>query len=240
MEAVKGLRDAATNISWKGDGKSPVAFVSGNVSFYNESAAGKQVDPSPIIACVGYMDDYEKAITMKIKNKGSNIFSVGKREDELGGSVYYDLLDKMGKNVPKVNFENEKKMIYAIVDCIDNELLLSCHDISDGGILTTLAEMILGGEADGKIGIELNLDSAKLLPSKALFSETSGFVFEVDDNNVENVKEIFEKYDLELIGLGKTTDEEKLIIEKDNAKIIDLTIEDMKEAWCNGVVEALR
>jgi len=239
VESVKGLRDAASKISWKGDGSSPVAFVSGNVSFYNESAAGKQVDPSPIIACVGYMEDYEKAITMKIKEKGSKIFLIGKRKDELGGSIYYDLNNEMGKNVPKVNFEEEKKRIYAILDCIDNGLLLSCHDISDGGILVSLAEMILGGEADGKIGISVNLD-VDLAASKALFSESSGFVFEVLDSNVDDVKEIMEKYGIELFDLGKTTDESKLIINKDNKKIIDLTIEDMKEAWTNGCVEALR
>ena len=233
VQSVKGLADAATKISLKDDGKSAVPFVSGNVSFYNESVSGKQVDPSPVIACVGYLEDYSKAITMKIKEKGSSLFLVGERKDELGGSVYYELNDEIGANVPEIDFKKQKNMIYAVIDCIDRGLLLSCHDISDGGLLVTLAEMILGGEADGQIGAEIKLTSG-LRADKALFSESSGFVFEVNDKNIEDVRNIFEKYDLELIELGKTTDNKKLVIDK-----VNLKIEDMKKAWTSGLIEAL-
>ncbi|MEA2036908.1 MAG: AIR synthase-related protein, partial [Nanoarchaeota archaeon] len=239
VQSVKGIADAASKICWKGDGKSPVPFVSGNVSFYNESATGKQVDPSPIIACMGYMEDYTKAITMKLKDSGSTIFSIGCRHDELGGSVYYDINNEVGANVPNIDFEKEKKRIYAIIDCIDNELFLSCHDISDGGILTTISEMALGGEADGKIGAELNLDSSELSNAKTLFSESPGFIFEVKEKNISSVKEIFDKYELNLREIGKTTSSSSLSITKDDKKIIDLKIDELKKAWTSGIVEAM-
>ena len=57
VESVKGISDAAKNIYLK-QTKKPVPFVSGNVSFYNESANGKAIDPSSIIACVGVLKDY--------------------------------------------------------------------------------------------------------------------------------------------------------------------------------------
>ena len=239
FDSVRGIADAASKIRWKGDGKSPVPFVSGNVSFYNESAAGKQVDPSPVIACLGYIEDYTKAITMKIKEEGSKLFLVGSRKDELGGSVYYDVNKEVGANVPKVNFEKEEKRIYAIIDCINQGLLLSCHDISDGGILVSLSEMILGGEADGKIGASVNLDFTDLATSKSLFSESSGFVFEVNEENVAKVKSIFEEYKLNLKDIGKTG-RNKLNITKQDKEIINLSIEDIKKAWTSGVVEAMK
>ncbi|MFC1768865.1 phosphoribosylformylglycinamidine synthase subunit PurL [Nanoarchaeota archaeon] len=68
-EGVRGVADAAMKISHKETGEA-VPVVSGNVSFYNESKTGRAVDGSAIIACVGVIDDYMKAITMKIKEGG--------------------------------------------------------------------------------------------------------------------------------------------------------------------------
>ncbi len=240
VESVKGIADASKKLCWKDDGKSAVPFVSGNVSFYNESVTGKQVDPSPVIACVGYMEDYTKAITMKLKNVDSSLFLVGERKDELGGSVYYSLNNEIGANVPKIDFEKEKGMIYAVIDCIDNGLLLSCHDISDGGLLTTISEMILGGEADGIIGAEINLDFSDLSTDKVLFSESSGFVFEINEKNIGKVKSVFENYGLKIINIGKTNGNKSLIINREDKKIINLSIEDLRKAWTTGLVEAMR
>ncbi|MBW2974523.1 phosphoribosylformylglycinamidine synthase subunit PurL [Candidatus Woesearchaeota archaeon] len=240
VRSVQGLSDAAKKLCWKGDKKSPVPFVSGNVSFYNESATGKQVDPSPIIACLGYMDDYRKAITMKLKEHDSALFLVGERKDELGGSVYYSINNELGKNVPEIDLEKEKSMIYAVIDCIDKGLLLSCHDISDGGLLTTLSEMILGGEADGIIGARISLDFSSLRTDKILFSESSGFVFEVNDKDIDKVRSVFDSYNLKLINIGKTANSESLIINKKDKQVMNLSIEELKKAWTSGLAEALR
>ena len=236
-ECVRGVGDAAKNLFLKGT-TYPVPIVSGNVSFYNESSSKNSVDPSPIIACVGTMKDYSKAITMKIKKENSVLFIVGGRKDELGGSVYYELNGETGKNVPNIEFENERNQIYAVIDSINDNLLLSCHDISDGGLATTISEMILGGEATGKIGAEILLDFSDLRTDKILFSESSGFVFEADEKNIKKIKDLFRFYKLSLIELGKTKGK-KLTIKKNGKKIIDLPIEKLKDAWTTGFVRAL-
>ncbi|MBW2989705.1 phosphoribosylformylglycinamidine synthase subunit PurL [Candidatus Woesearchaeota archaeon] len=237
--SVEGISEAARKLCWKGDNKSPVPFVSGNVSFYNESIAGKQVDPSPIIACLGYMEDYTKAVTMKLKEVGSSIFMVGQRKDELGGSVYYDISGELGKNIPRIDLEKEKNTLYAVIDCINKGLLLSCHDISDGGLLTAISEMILGGEADGIIGADISLDFSDLRTDKVLFSESPGFIFEVNGKNIEKVASIFKGYGLQLADIGKTTRDKSLGISKDSDKILSLPIEGLKKAWTTGLKEAL-
>ena len=138
---------------------------------------------------------------------------LGKRKDELGGSVYYDINSELGANVPAIDFEAEKKMIYSVIDAIDDNLLLSCHDISDGGMLTAISEMILGGDADGRIGAEINIDFSQLRTDKILFSESSGFIFEVDENAVTELESIFKKYNVELIShLANVGDAKTLII----------------------------
>jgi phosphoribosylformylglycinamidine synthase subunit PurL len=236
-QGVMGIGDSAKNLFYKGT-KNPVPVVSGNVSFYNESAKGKSVDPSPVVACVGVMKDYSKAITMKIKKEGSYLFLLGKRLDELGGSVYYEINDEVGKNVPMIDFVIERKTIYAVIDAINSGFLLSCHDISDGGIAATVSEMILGGNADGNIGAQINLDFSDLRADKALFSESSGFVFEVEAKNMDKLKLLIEPYKLNLIKLGKTKGG-NLVISKNNEKIVDLKISKLNEAWTTGFLEAL-
>ena len=237
-ESVRGIKDAAEQITYF-EKKHPVAIISGNVSFYNESAKGKSIDPSPIIACVGVMKDFRKAITMKIRSSDSIICMIGKRKDECGGSVYYDLHALDGKNVPKPNFTEEKNRIHAVIDAIDNRLLLSCHDISDGGLATCIGEMALGGFADGNIGMEINLDFSDLRADKILFGESSGFVFEVSKDSLGKVQHVFSKYDVPLIQLGRTIKDNKLIIRGENRKIIDIRLSELADAWTSGFGKAL-
>ncbi|MBI2656305.1 phosphoribosylformylglycinamidine synthase subunit PurL, partial [Candidatus Woesearchaeota archaeon] len=236
-EGVRGIADAARNLHYKGT-TYPVPVISGNVSFYNESASGKAIAPSPIVACIGVLKDYSKAITMKIKKENSILFLAGDRKDESGGSVYYDVNNQIGAVVPIIDFEKERNMIYAVIDAINAGLLLSCHDISDGGLAATVSEMILGGDADGGIGAQIDLDFSNLRADKVLFSETSGFVFEAEEKNVQRLHDLFRFYKLHLIKLGKT-EGKNLVITKKNEKIISLPIPELKEAWTRGFVEAL-
>ena len=236
-EGVRGIADAAKNLQYKGTAY-PVPVISGNVSFYNMSASGKGVDPSPIVACIGVLKDYSKAVTMKIKKQNSTLFMIGERKDELGGSAYYDANGEIGAVVPVIDFEKERNRIYVVVDATNAGLLLSCHDISDGGLATAVSEMILGGDADGEIGAEINLDFTNLRADKALFSESSGFVFEVEEKNLEKLRTLFRFYKIPLFELGKTKGK-TLTITKSNKKMIDLPISKLKEAWATGFVEAL-
>ncbi len=235
-ECVRGISDAAKKICVKGT-NDPVPFVSGNVSFYNESSKGVQVDPSPIIACLGVMRDASKAITMKLKSENSVLLLVGPRKDELGGSVYYDLHEKDGKNMPQIDFDNEKVMIYGIIDCIEKRLLRSCHDISDGGVVVSVVEMILGGDADGKIGVELQFND-ELRTDKLLFSESSGFVMEVDIENVKEIEELFKVYEIDVFKIGETKGSE-LVINHNEKEVVKLSLEQLKDSWYNGLEEAL-
>ncbi len=144
-EGVKGIAESCRNLYLKdyASQQQPVPIVSGNVSFYNESPQGS-VDPSPVIACVGIMKDFSKAITMDLKAAGDSLFLIGPRFDELGGSEYYrTVFQETGANVPVVRFDLERSMIYAVIDAIDEGLLAAAHDISNGGLAASICEMAL-------------------------------------------------------------------------------------------------
>ncbi|MEN6545943.1 MAG: phosphoribosylformylglycinamidine synthase subunit PurL [Armatimonadia bacterium] len=242
-EGVRGLADAAKSIWLKGYENQPVPIVSGNVSLYNESAAGSAVSPSAVIACVGVMDDYSKAVTMQFKRPGDKLFLVGERKNELGGSAFYQALGLgLGANVPQLDFAHERSMIYAVVDAINAGHIAACTDISDGGLITALCEMAMGGHGKGQYGFELELEEIEtdLRSDQFLFSETSGFVMECREGHEEELKALFAGFGLELIELGHVEDEAEIEIELPGGEEIEMPLEELKDAWLNGLARVLR
>lgn len=237
-EAVRGLSDAAKALWLKGY-ECPVPIVSGNVSFYNESPEGA-IDPSPIIACAGIIDDVKRAITMNLKEPGNSIFLIGPRFDELGASEYYrTVFGVIGTNVPVVRFELEKNMIHSVIDAVDQGLVVSAHDISNGGLATTAAEMALGRKID--IGMRLDLDNAGdqgLRTDCLLFSESSGFLLETSSES--ELASLLKSRNLNPIKLGTTVDSSDLIMTRKGKQVISLELDLAKKAWTKGLVEAMK
>ncbi len=240
-QGVKGLADAARNIGLKGHPGHACPIISGNVSFYNESATGGAVAPSPIIACVGTMQDYSKAITMQFKQPDSAIYLVGPRRDELGGSAYYQALGLgLGANVPKVDWELERGMIFGVIDAIEAGCVNACTDISDGGLVVALCEMILGGFANGKLGAEIELPlSNDLRTDKLLFSESSGFVIECRPGREAELEKIFSDYGVETARIGEVDDDPKLAVKVADQDVLELGIDKIRDAWLNGLARTL-
>ena len=228
VESVRGVADACNAITLKDNPKHATPIIAGNVSFYNESKGGA-IPPSPILSCLGRFKDVNKAVPSHFQKLDSVVLMIGERKNELGGSVYYSLYNKMGANVPKPNLEEVKNQIFALTDCIDGGLVLSCHDIADGGVASALAEMTFGND----IGCDINIDS-NLLNQKLLWSETGGFVLEISLENVDEIKTIFSHVELDVYEIGKTIGN---LIQINN--VIGLTVNKAKEAWTNGLREKL-
>ena len=228
VEGVRGVADACHAITLKDNPDHATPIIAGNVSFYNESKNGP-IPPSPIVSCLGRFKNVNKAVPAHFQNNDSVILLVGERKNELGGSVYYSLKNELGANVPKPNFEEVKNQIFALTDCIDDGLVLSCHDISDGGIASALAEMTFRNN----IGCNVNIES-DLSPDKILFSETGGFILETLPKNIDVIKSVFSNYGLDVFEIGSTGGQS---IEINN--ITDIYVSETKKAWTNGLREKL-
>lgn len=229
VEGTRGIAEACKGIHLKDYVDAPIPIISGNVSLYKESK-GKPIAPSPIVAIIGRLAHMKSAITMHLKQTASTLLLIGERKDECGGSVYYQLHGTLGVNIPRPELMTVEREIYALTDAIDQGLILAAHDISDGGIATTLAEMSFRNE----IGVDVNI-AGELRPDKKLFGETGGFVLEVDKNNLAAVQHIFEKRQVPAFVIGHTVSEAQLKINN----VIDIAIEIAKEKWTNGLREKL-
>ena len=229
VESVRGIADACHAITLKDNPDHPTPIIAGNVSFYNESKSGA-IPPSPIVSCLGRIQDVNKIIPMHFQKSDSIILMIGQRKDELGGSVYYSLYNELGSNLPKPDLKEVKNQIFALNNCIEKRLVLSCHDIADGGIASAVAEMTFGKN----IGCNVEIIS-DLRTDTILFSETGGFILELSMNNMEEARAMFSDYEVELIQIGSTNDSEIMIINN----VVKLKVKDIKEAWSNGLREKL-
>jgi phosphoribosylformylglycinamidine synthase II len=159
-------------------------FISGKDSLNNEFQAGGVTVAIPgtlLVSAISVMDDVTRAITMDLKKAGNLLYVVGLTKDELGGSQFYAIRGKLGKNVPVVDPLAGKECFDALSGAIAAGLACSCHDASDGGLAVAIAEMAFAGS----LGVEIALDSVPakgaLTPYAFLFSESpSRFVVEVE------------------------------------------------------------
>ena len=229
VESVRGITEACHAITLKDNPDHPTPIIAGNVSFYNESKSGA-IPPSPIVSCLGRIQDVNKIIPMHFQKSDSIILMVGERKDELGGSVYYSLYNELGINLPMPDLKEVKNQIFALNNCIEKRLVLSCHDIADGGIASAVAEMTFGNE----IGCDIKIIN-DLRTDKTLFSETGGFVLELSINNIEAAQSIFSNYGIELIKIGSTNNSGVMIFNN----VVKLSVKKVKDAWTNGLREKL-
>ena len=229
VEAVRGISDALKPLRLKDASENSIPVIAGNVSFYNESKNGA-IPASPIISCLGKIDDFSKSIGMGFKNTGSVLIMVGNRKNELGGSVYYSLFNETGANIPKPNMVDLQNQINVVSGLINKNQILACHDISEGGIAVAISEMSFANGIGGSINIE-----SKLNNDRVLFSESGGFVIEIEKNNKDTICSIMDDEGVAWSDIGRTNDSGVLHMNN----VVELTINKAKFSWENGLRDKL-
>ncbi len=212
-------------------------LISGKDSLHNEyKVKGKTIaiPHTMVISAIGIIPDIRKAITMDLKKPGTSIYLVGETLDELGGSHYFMVNELTGGKVPGVNLARAKKTMDRLIEAIDSELILSCHDCSEGGLAVTAAEMSFAGGLGMTIDLEhvpTNLERE----DKILFSESnSRFLVEVT-----NEKKFEEKMkELPFAKIGKVTQEPELKIKE--RRSLDPNIDDKKKLVINEKIKDLK
>lgn len=229
VDSVRGIAEACKAIPVKDQHGATLPVIAGNVSLYNESAQGA-IPPSPMISCLGVMPDVSKVITYDLKRSETNLVLIGERKDECGGSVYYQLFNELGANIPKPDLNQFAKEIYTVHDAMQKGLVLSAHDISEGGVAVALAEMSFKKQLGMKIEVPGDLPNAK-----KLFGETGGFILEVARDKLKELRALFAEQQIPIFVLGDTVQEPRLRMNG----VIDVAIKDAKHAWEHGLRERL-
>ncbi len=199
----------------------------GNVSFYNESPE-TTVYPTPVIGMIGLINDVDKIMTSYFKNVGDIIYVLGEDFEEIGGSEFLSVVHGIVKgNCPNINLEIEKNLHKTVLELIDKKLINSAHDVSDGGIISALAECCIINNpkligADAKITIKNREDFT-------LFSESqSRIIVSVNPNFENQFLEIVKKSNLHFDSLGITTERDFSVNSNINIsleKLVDLYFE---------------
>ncbi len=224
-EACRGLGNTARSLK--------LPFVSGNVSFYNESIK-TAVPPTPEIMGIGIVLDIRKCVTTDFKKEGNPIYLVGKEtEKEMGGSEYYNIINVEAGIVPKTDTKILKNCMNGIIAAIEKEFISSCHDVSEGGIGVCLSEMAIGGDIGASI--DLSKINPVLRNDFKLFSESNTrWIIEVKKGKQKDFEKILDKNKTPFVNIGITC--KKNLTIKDGRKIvINLSVSKLRKCWKNAI-----
>lgn len=156
--------------------------ISGNVSLYNETD-GQAIYPTPMIGMVGLIEDHEHITTQEFKKSGDLIYILGKTFADFDGSELQKMqLGRIEGVIRNFDLAVEKKNQELVLTAIQNGLIESAHDCSEGGLAIALAE--------SAFKYQLGLSVQFGLPSAQLFAETqSRFVLTVAPENQTRFEE---------------------------------------------------
>jgi phosphoribosylformylglycinamidine synthase len=172
---ISGKDSLNNEFATKADGRQPKA-ESRVSDIKSESSDGRRIviPPTLLISAIGQIDDVRQCVTMDLKEPGNILYLVGSSERYLGGSHFELVAGRRGGEVPKINVELARRMFRAIHDAIQEGLIRSCHDLSEGGLAVALAEMCIAANLGAKIDLHAQL--VDLLDQWAWFQKWSGTV----------------------------------------------------------------
>jgi len=148
--AIKGMKKACEAF------ETPV--TGGNVSFYNQSSDEGPVFPTPTIGMLGILEKPENKMTLDFKAEGDLVYLVGESVNDIASSEFlYSYRKVKASPAPHFDLPTEQLVQKGILSLIEGKLIQSAHDVSDGGVLVTLAESAfprgLGFEVKSDAGI---------------------------------------------------------------------------------------
>ncbi|MBQ8223319.1 MAG: phosphoribosylformylglycinamidine synthase [Bacteroidales bacterium] len=182
-----------------------------------------------IVTAVGEVSNVRKAVKPVVaQDKESELVYVNFSKDDfqLGGSCLAQVIDKIGNNTPDVkDAEYFKNCFNTIQSLIEEGLILAGHDVSAGGLITTLLEMTFAN-CEGGLDIDLSQFKNNDLISVA-FSEQPAIVLQIKD---KKAKEILSNNNIDFVVIGKTQDKREIALKKDDESY-NLDINHLRDVW---------
>ena len=212
---IKGIKEASLVL------KMPV--ISGNVSFYNETN-DKNIPPTPQIGAVGVIKNIKNIANIKFKPKDL-IFVLGTSKGHLSCSAY-ERLNYSSSNYPKnstppsIDLIKELKNGLFINKLIENKIIETCHDVSDGGILLSIAEMCLASN------IGCDISTAKNDHGYLFGEDQSRYILSISEEKFNTLKKLSEDNNIKLEFIGKVNDLNDCMLklpDKSYINIVDLS-----------------
>ena len=229
MESLEGLTDYAKFLR--------IPCVGGKVSFYNETPSGP-IKPTPLIGVLGIGTT---PFLPSHPNDGDYLVIIGNTSDELGGSEYFEYIEKfIGGICPVVDFTESKSNMLAVLSLIKNKYVKSVHDCSKGGLSIALSELGIFGNIGCNIDIEKVPSMSGLSSEKILFSEShSRYLLVVDKKNINDVKQFLSKKKISFAVLGKFSGDQ-INIRRKSKNLAKFKINLAQKRYFNGLGDLLK
>ncbi len=166
--AVTGLADACLELG--------IPVTGGNVSFYNQTG-DVPIHPTPVVAVMGVIDHVDRRLPSGWQDEGENLYLLGITRDELDGSVWADVVHgHLGGLPPRVDLAAEKNLAGLMAAAAEEALVTSAHDLSEGGLLATLAEGVLRFGVGARVWLTELMERDGVDALAALLSESQARV----------------------------------------------------------------
>lgn len=193
----------------------------------------KIVSPGTVIVSSGgEVSDVRKVISpVLVNDKDTTLYHIDFSFDtlKLGGSAFAQTLGKVGSDVPTVkDADYFRDAFLAVQDLVNDELILAGHDISAGGLITTLLEMTF---ANKEGGIEANLNTInESNPVKLLFAENPGVVIQVRNTNRKEVEKMLNNAGVGFTEIGHPISNREIVVKKDR-RTRRFDINKLRDIW---------
>ena len=194
VNAIKGMGEACLKF------QTPV--TGGNVSFYNQSPDGGSVFPTPTIGMLGVLSDASAIMTLDFKEEGDYIYLIGESRNDIASSQYLASYHKVKASpAPYFDLDEEYATHQVVKHLIREKLIISAHDVADGGLYVALAESAMAGN----LGFAIDTDS-EIRKDAFLFGEAQGrIVVSVKPDRQESFVEVLAASGTEFSLLGAVT-----------------------------------
>ncbi|MFH0824069.1 MAG: AIR synthase-related protein, partial [Pseudomonadota bacterium] len=212
-----------------------IPCISGKDSMKNDYHIGNtkiSIPPTVLFTAVGTVPDVRLAVTPDFKKPGDAIFVLGLTRPELGGSEYYASMGFIGNAVPEVRDPQASIEMYRMVHkAMQQGLVASCHDLSDGGLGTALAESAFAGGLGAEVDLrDLPVD-AVARDDEALFSESqSRFLVSINPRHESAFTAFMAGFPMGMIG-RVSAGEDITVVGLGGCNVVDAPWPVLKKAW---------
>jgi phosphoribosylformylglycinamidine synthase subunit PurL len=231
-EVIDGLTEACTALG--------TPITGGNVSLYNETL-GEGIYPTPVLGVVGIVEDIHRTATPYFQSPGREVIllsgATGAYDDrQLGSSEYAkEIVGLLWGEPPALDLNSEVALQKCVLALIQQGLVESAHDCSDGGLAVAAAESSFRNE----IGAELHLPETSEPLEIALFGERASCVLvSCVPGDRQTIQQIAAKHKIQAEFLGRTGGE-RLVIRRGSSDAVSVYIADIKNVWAQALECAL-
>jgi phosphoribosylformylglycinamidine synthase len=234
--AIEGIADGCRALN--------IPVVSGNVSFYNETNE-LSIYPTPILGMVGLIEPADRMTTQWFKDEGDHIILLGETKEDLGGTEYLKLIHHREQGSPPwLDLDREIAVQQCVLSLINQGLIKSAHDCSDGGLAVTLVECCVSSPTN-PLGAALRLPQQGLRLDALLFGESpSRVVVTVDAQHVESVQQQARECSVPSVSIGQVGgDQLTVAVVSDSGSetsSISLSVDTLSDVWGYALERALQ